>query len=371
MSERRWRVDSRVIDTVLRQRQRAQATVWLIMLVLVLGLLFGLLADGAVLFADQRWAAQLADSAARAGASQLDEGALRQCAQPAAATGARRGRGPRAPIRAGQGARGGRGAASKSRADRGPRAAACEYHTCPPARPGRRRRRRRGSVATTCWSCSAGQVAGDFDYVGRHPQPGTHSHPAFRAAVPVAGRACAGRSGAGAGRCVLRCHTADLRPRRQAGRSRLHRRKRRSRKRWRPSPCAGPNAGCRGHRAPRQATTAVRATSALHRCRRPAGGGYARAHRSVSRGNVRSDSAGREPVDSCTCGGANGGSYARADPCPSRPSRRPIRGVAAEVDAAYLHYFDVRAQALFNNDPTGLDAVADGPSLAGPEADNR
>jgi len=60
-----------------RHRQRAQATVWLIMLVLVLGLLFGLLADGAVLFADQRWAAQLADSAARAGASQLDLTALR------------------------------------------------------------------------------------------------------------------------------------------------------------------------------------------------------------------------------------------------------------------------------------------------------
>jgi hypothetical protein len=51
--------------------------VWLVMLVLVLGLLFGLLADGAVLYADQRWAAQLADSAARAGASQLDQSALR------------------------------------------------------------------------------------------------------------------------------------------------------------------------------------------------------------------------------------------------------------------------------------------------------
>jgi hypothetical protein len=60
-----------------RHRQRGQATVWLIMLVLVLGLLFGLLADGAVLFADQRWAAQLADSAARAGANELDVTALR------------------------------------------------------------------------------------------------------------------------------------------------------------------------------------------------------------------------------------------------------------------------------------------------------
>ena len=62
---------------MIRHRQHAQATVWMIMLVLVLGLLFGLLADGAVLFADQRWAAQLADSAARAGASQLDVKALR------------------------------------------------------------------------------------------------------------------------------------------------------------------------------------------------------------------------------------------------------------------------------------------------------
>jgi hypothetical protein len=62
---------------VIRQRQRAQSTVWLVMLTLVLGLVFGLLADGAVLFAEQRWAAQLADSAARAGASQLDEAALR------------------------------------------------------------------------------------------------------------------------------------------------------------------------------------------------------------------------------------------------------------------------------------------------------
>jgi hypothetical protein len=77
MSHRRRRVDRHAIGTMLRQRQRAQATVWLIMLVLVLGLLFGLLADGAALFADQRWAAQLADSAARAGASQLDEAALR------------------------------------------------------------------------------------------------------------------------------------------------------------------------------------------------------------------------------------------------------------------------------------------------------
>jgi hypothetical protein len=47
------------------------------MLTLVLGMVFGLLADGAVLFADQRWAVQLADSAARAGASQLDLRALR------------------------------------------------------------------------------------------------------------------------------------------------------------------------------------------------------------------------------------------------------------------------------------------------------
>ena len=72
-----WPVDGYAIGTMLGRRQRGQATLWLVMLVLVLGLLFGLLGDGAVLFADQRWAAQLADSAARAGASQLDEAALR------------------------------------------------------------------------------------------------------------------------------------------------------------------------------------------------------------------------------------------------------------------------------------------------------
>ena len=67
----------RATGQAARMRQRGQATVWLVMLVFVLALLFGLLADGAVLFADQRWAAQLADSAARAGASQLNEAALR------------------------------------------------------------------------------------------------------------------------------------------------------------------------------------------------------------------------------------------------------------------------------------------------------
>jgi hypothetical protein len=41
--------------------------------------------------------------------------------------------------------------------------------------------------------------------------------------------------------------------------------------------------------------------------------------------------------------------------------------LAEEVRAAYLHYFDVRTQALYTNDPTGLDTVADGPPLAGLE----
>jgi hypothetical protein len=83
MNDRPWLVDWHAIGRLMRQRQRAQATVWLVMLTLVLGLVFGLLADGAVLFADQRWAGQLADSAARAGASQLDETALRDApAQP-------------------------------------------------------------------------------------------------------------------------------------------------------------------------------------------------------------------------------------------------------------------------------------------------
>jgi hypothetical protein len=36
-----------------------------------------------------------------------------------------------------------------------------------------------------------------------------------------------------------------------------------------------------------------------------------------------------------------------------------------EVSDAYLHYFDVRGQALLSNDPTGLDEVADGPPLQG------
>src|SRR5262249_5923252 len=58
-------------------RQQGQATVWMVMLTLVFGLLFGLLSDGAVLFADHRRAEQRADSGARAGASQLDAVALR------------------------------------------------------------------------------------------------------------------------------------------------------------------------------------------------------------------------------------------------------------------------------------------------------
>jgi hypothetical protein len=62
---------------MLRHRQRGQATVWLVGLTLVLGLLFGLASDGAVLFATQRRAQLVADSAARTAASQLDLALLR------------------------------------------------------------------------------------------------------------------------------------------------------------------------------------------------------------------------------------------------------------------------------------------------------
>jgi hypothetical protein len=61
----------------MRHRQRAQATVWLILMTFVLGLMFGLIADGAVLFGTHRRAEQLADSAARAAASALDQTTLR------------------------------------------------------------------------------------------------------------------------------------------------------------------------------------------------------------------------------------------------------------------------------------------------------
>ncbi len=61
----------------MRHQQRAQATVWLVLVTMTLGLMFGLAADGTVLFAEHRRAEQMADSAARAAASVLDLAALR------------------------------------------------------------------------------------------------------------------------------------------------------------------------------------------------------------------------------------------------------------------------------------------------------
>jgi hypothetical protein len=39
------------------------------------------------------------------------------------------------------------------------------------------------------------------------------------------------------------------------------------------------------------------------------------------------------------------------------------------VSDAYMHYFDVRGQALLSNNSDGLDAVADGPPLEGLKQD--
>jgi hypothetical protein len=61
----------------IRQRRRAQGTLWLVLTTLVLVLAFGLVADGAVLFATHRRALGLADAAARAGAGQVDAARLR------------------------------------------------------------------------------------------------------------------------------------------------------------------------------------------------------------------------------------------------------------------------------------------------------
>lgn len=58
-------------------RAPAQALVWFALLVPVLVLALGLVADGAVLFAAHRRALLLADGAARAGAGQLDIARLR------------------------------------------------------------------------------------------------------------------------------------------------------------------------------------------------------------------------------------------------------------------------------------------------------
>jgi len=67
----------------LRARARAQAMPWYMGAVLLLILSLGLIQDGMLLFAAHRRAALLAESAARAGASQLDTALAR--ANPAAA----------------------------------------------------------------------------------------------------------------------------------------------------------------------------------------------------------------------------------------------------------------------------------------------
>ena len=58
-------------------RTRAQGTVWFALVVMVVVLMVGVLADGGLLFATYRRAALLADSAASAGAGVLDPAALR------------------------------------------------------------------------------------------------------------------------------------------------------------------------------------------------------------------------------------------------------------------------------------------------------
>src|SRR6516162_8274515 len=74
-------VPSRVggMARVARRRSAvsAQATVWFALMVMVLVLMIGVLADGGLLFATYRRAALLADSAASAGAGTLDPSALR------------------------------------------------------------------------------------------------------------------------------------------------------------------------------------------------------------------------------------------------------------------------------------------------------
>src|SRR5712692_4552412 len=63
---------------VLRRRARAQAMPWFMgAILLVIGSL-GLIEDGMLLFAAHRRAELLAESAARAGASQLDQALARQ-----------------------------------------------------------------------------------------------------------------------------------------------------------------------------------------------------------------------------------------------------------------------------------------------------
>jgi len=65
------------VREVLRGRARAQAMPWFMAAVLLTILCVGLIEDGMLLFAAHRRAELLAESAARAGASQLDQVAAR------------------------------------------------------------------------------------------------------------------------------------------------------------------------------------------------------------------------------------------------------------------------------------------------------
>jgi hypothetical protein len=54
-----------------------------------------------------------------------------------------------------------------------------------------------------------------------------------------------------------------------------------------------------------------------------------------------------------------------AEPTVFSPTVTPVdKALDEEVRTAYLHYFDVRDQALYTNDATGLDDVVEGPLLA-------
>jgi hypothetical protein len=72
-------IDPMPVLLSLRQgsRGRGQGTVWFALVVMVLLLMIGVLADGGLFFATYRRAALLADSAASAGAGVLDLAALR------------------------------------------------------------------------------------------------------------------------------------------------------------------------------------------------------------------------------------------------------------------------------------------------------
>jgi hypothetical protein len=61
----------------MRRRAPAQSTLWLVSTAFILVLAFGVVTDGAVLFATHRRALGLADAAARAGAGQVDVARLR------------------------------------------------------------------------------------------------------------------------------------------------------------------------------------------------------------------------------------------------------------------------------------------------------